>query len=128
MRIKNAIRTLCAAAALALFGIVGTTGTASAAASTVYYVEFHGAQGKLDTNPGNGYASWIWAWNPNDYDMYIEWQYYGASGDKPSDYLHISPYGGTTGGNDTEDIWRIRLCYTSDDLQGYSHKYCSSWT
>jgi hypothetical protein len=122
--------TLATATGTASAAPAGTASPATIASpATVYNVSINNIQGQLDTNPGNGYASWIWGYNPSGTTAYVQYQFYGASGDTPSGSMYVSPYGGTQTANFTQSIWRIRIRYLAYvDNYGYAHWASSSWS
>ncbi len=123
MRPRRIAQAVSAVAAACLLGIA-SSGSASA---TVYYADLGDIQAQLDTNPGNGKASWVWAYNPTDNYAYVEWEYYGASGNN-YDYKWTIPPHRTGTANADREIWRIRVCTQYTGVNGQVYYNCTNWT
>jgi hypothetical protein len=115
-----------------MVGILGLTSSPVASAATASRFDVYastGLHGQLDTNPGNGFASWIWGYNPGKSDGFIRYQYYGASGDHQDGQLYVPPFGGTKTLNLSRDVWRIRACFVDFIYSnGSNHYSCSNWS
>lgn len=120
MRMKKAVRTIgVTAVAVAGAAGLGAVQPASAApvtvhAMTVVKASAYGVDGQLDTNPGDGAASWVYGYGRYNAG-YIQYQYYDGS-------IHTLsvPYHGAATVEPGQAVWRIRACNSSWQ--------CGSWT
>ncbi|MEO3876339.1 hypothetical protein ABGB18_46890 [Nonomuraea sp. B12E4] len=114
---KSFARTAVVAAALALTGV---SLSAQPASADQVVLDFLGAQGAFDNNPGNGAESWVWIWSGTSGAAGIEYRFY----DNTSGYLEVIGHHTSATRFLDRDVWRIRLCVGSDRVK----KTCSAWT
>ncbi|MEE4544485.1 hypothetical protein V2S66_21205 [Streptomyces sp. V4-01] len=117
MRVKNMMRTAAVTTVVAVAGL-GLTQAASAAPSnlhpnTRYYTSFYGVEGQLDTHPGDGAQSWVWAYGGST-GGYVEYQFYDNSVGRVTAAARKAHSVETDA-----PVWRIRAC---------SPLGCGRWT
>ncbi|MBP2704959.1 hypothetical protein JOL79_14150 [Microbispora sp. RL4-1S] len=117
MGLKSFARSAVVATAVAAAGVSIVAQPASAGTT----LNYAGASGQFDNNPGNGAASWVWIWAGWDNSSArTEYQYYDGS---------TGAVWANTGQSNTanlgKDVWRIRVCVSRWDN---TITWCSSWT
>ncbi|MET7436786.1 hypothetical protein ACWERY_10905 [Streptomyces sp. NPDC004082] len=116
---------MAAALAVTALGVI-IPQQASASEVGVQYAlrtEYSGMQVQADNEPGNGSASWIWAYNGTGTDdAWAEYQYYDGRTGKlwPAQWTSYSA-------NLSADIWRFHACVERDNHNGGTIVYCGGW-
>ncbi|MEU8279393.1 hypothetical protein ACFYOK_00220 [Microbispora bryophytorum] len=101
------LRSSAKAAVVATAVATATITLAAQPASAAVTINYAGAQGQFDNNPGRG-QSWVWVYAGGDnYSARTDYQFYnGETGS-------ITAYQGQAASKDPgQDIWRIRVCIT----------------
>jgi hypothetical protein len=116
MGLKSFARAAVVATALATAGM--TLAAQPALAATT--INYEGAQGQFDNNPGRG-QSWVWvSAGSANYSARTEYQFYnGGTGS-------ITAYQNQAASKDPgQDIWRIRVCISR---WNGTITWCSNWS
>ncbi|MEV5155643.1 hypothetical protein AB0K81_27500 [Streptomyces werraensis] len=119
--LKSFAKSAVVAATIAVAGVGIAAPSASAASVTV---SVWGAQGQFDNNPGNGAASWIWAYTGSNYSARLDYQYYN---DNTVRHLDVNGRNTSASANLSSDVWRIRICVPAGAMDGVTW-VCSNWS